>query len=205
MEVALPINNNINNTDYGSIDQYTPKNDEPILCQIINLINYVNFDSQKNHKQCIMCTEMLNKIKNTNNNEDIKVDGTYINDDININEDINNELIHNINSSSDEEDDTCPICLNSNSTNLVYSICTDSKRNISTKHYSCYSCITEWIKTNKDTCPVCRSEIKTLYYYHPKYISHTITLSKIEDKVKSSASINLDFVQIEKDFFTNSY
>jgi uncharacterized protein with PIN domain len=254
MDLITPVtNNNISEKNYGSIDMYKPSDQESVYCQIINIINYVNFEPQKTHKQCIMCKEMLEKLKKDDSHEEINVEGTYKNEEEStdtiqssnsdaalIESFVNLSIEHSVepyiepsveqssnsdaaliesfvklsiepsvdqSSNSDaiqssNSDNMCPICLNSDSGNLVYSICTDSTRNISRKHFSCYSCIVEWIKTNKDSCPTCRSTIKTLYYSHPKYISHTIHLSKCDGKTKLTSSTEFDFEQIEKDFFS---
>lgn len=199
MDLITPLtNNNISESNYGLIDMYKPTDQESVYCQIINIINYVNFEPRKTHKQCFMCNEMLEKLKKDDSHEEINVEGTYKKEENSTNATrlSNSDSMHSSNS-----DNMCPICLNSDSGNLVYSICTDSTRNISRKHFSCYSCIVEWIKTNKDTCPTCRSEIKTLYYSHPKYISHTVHLSKCDGKTKLTSSTEIDFEQIEKDFF----
>ena len=279
MDLIIPVtDNNISERNYGSIDMYKPTDQESVYCQIINIINYVNFEKQKTHKQCLMCNEMLEKLKKDDSHEEINVEGTYkkeedftnkmqssnsdaiqsSNSDAaliesfvklsiehsvesyvepSVEKSSNSDAIQSSNSDaaliesfvklsiehsvesyvepsvekssnsdsiqSSNSDNMCPICLNSDSGNLVYSICTDSTRNISRKHFSCYSCIVEWIKTNKDTCPTCRSEIKILYYYHPKYISHTIHLSKCDGKTKLTSCTEFDFEQIEKDFFVS--
>jgi hypothetical protein len=240
MDLIIPVtDNNISERNYGSIDMYKPTDQESVYCQIINIINYVNFEKQKTHKQCLMCNEMLEKLKKDDSHEEINVEGTYKKEEdfTNKMQSSNSDAIQSSNSDaaliesfvklsiehsvesyvepsvekssnsdsiqSSNSDNMCPICLNSDSGNLVYSICTDSTRNISRKHFSCYSCIVEWIKTNKDTCPTCRSEIKILYYYHPKYISHTIHLSKCDGKTKLTSCTEFDFEQIEKDFFVS--
>jgi len=200
MDLVTPVtNNNISEQNYGSIDIYKPTDQESVYCQIINIINYVNFEPQKTHKQCLMCKEMLEKLKKDDSHEEINVEGTYKKEEDATNSDAAQSSNGDAMQSSNE--DICPICLNADSGNLVYSICTDLTRNISRKHFSCYSCIVEWIKTNKDSCPTCRSQIKTLYCFHPKYISHTIELSKYDGKTKLVSSTEFDFEQIEKDFF----
>ena len=185
-------------------NEHLPDNNTSLFCQIINITKFIN----PKEKECPICIEMIDKMENQKNDEQIAVTGKYKSKD--------KEEEYKKDKEEDKEKnkleinvldtEKCYLCQNTNT--IIYSKCNNDNNNDNNidlnKHYLCYWCLNESIKKNKIKCPTCNLEMERLYFSHEKYIKHIILIEEKDQHVKLSVSNEFDFEEIKNDFYSTT-